>query len=172
MKPISWIFLFLPIMDNLTKEQRRKTMQSIRSKGTLPERLIMQELKRKKIYFASYVDSIIGKPDIVFRRKKITVFIDSDFWHGHPKRCIMPKTNADYWLNKIARNRKRDREVDRILKQDGWKVIRLWAYDVKHQFDNCIQIIFTALEKESGAATQRQYSKDIKRITNRASRCR
>jgi DNA mismatch endonuclease (patch repair protein) len=84
----------------------------------------------------------------------------------------MPKTNADYWLNKIARNRKRDREVDRILKQDGWKVIRLWAYDVKHQFDNCIQIIFTALEKESGAATQRQYSKDIKRITNRASRCR
>ncbi len=135
-------------------------MQSIRSKGTLPERLVMQELKKRKVYFASYVDSIIGKPDIVFRKKKIAVFIDSDFWHGHPERCIMPKTNIDYWSNKIARNRRRDKEVDRKLKQDGWKVIRLWAYDLKHRFDKCNQIIFSALEKENGAVVQRQYSKN------------
>jgi DNA mismatch endonuclease, patch repair protein len=135
-------------MDNLTKEQRRKTMQSIRSKGTLPERLIMQELKRRKIYFASHADSIIGKPDIVFRRKKIAVFIDSDFWHGHPKRCIQPKTNVDYWSTKIARNRKRDKEVNRSLKQAGWKVVRLWAFDVKNLFDKCIQRILTELERE------------------------
>ena len=153
MKPISWIFLFLPDMDNLTKEQRRKTMQAIRSKGTLPERLIMRELKRRKVYFASYVDSIIGKPDIVFRRKKIAVFIDSDFWHGHPKRCIMPKTNIDYWLNKIARNRKRDKEVNCILEKDGWDVIRLWEYNVKNRFDKCINIILNALKKENGADT-------------------
>ena len=159
-------------MDNLTKEQRRKTMQAIRSKGTLPERLIMQELKRRKIYFASYVDSIIGKPDIAFRRKKIAVFIDSDFWHGHPKRCIMPKTNIDYWLNKIARNRKRDKEVDRSLKQAGWKVIRLWAYDVKHKFDKCIQIILNELGKENRAAIERQYSKKYKAYnTYKASGC-
>ncbi|OFW63956.1 MAG: hypothetical protein A2Z35_03185 [Actinobacteria bacterium RBG_19FT_COMBO_36_27] len=134
-------------MDNLTKEQRRKTMQAIRSKGTTPERLIMRGLKKRKIYFASHVDSIIGKPDIVFRRKKIAVFIDSDFWHGHPKRCIMPTTNVDYWTNKIARNRKRDKDVNQKLRQDSWKVIRLWAYDVKHQFDKCIQIILNELEK-------------------------
>ena len=140
-------------MDNLTKEQRRKTMQAIRSKGTLPERLIMRELKRRKVYFASYVDSIIGKPDIVFRRKKIAVFIDSDFWHGHPKRCIMPKTNIDYWLNKIARNRKRDKEVNCILEKDGWDVIRLWEYNVKNRFDKCINIILNALKKENGADT-------------------
>jgi len=54
-------------MDNLTKEQRRKNMQHIRSTGTLPERVVMQELKRRKIYFASYVSSMVGKPDIVFR---------------------------------------------------------------------------------------------------------
>lgn len=140
-------------MDNLTKEQRRKTMQSIRSKGTLPERLIMQELKRRKIYFAGYVDSIIGKPDIVFRRKKIAVFIDSDFWHGHPKRCIMPKTNIDYWSSKITRNRQRDKEVNNALRKAGWVVIRLWAYDVKHRFDKCINTILAALEKENRAAT-------------------
>lgn len=140
-------------MDNLTKAQRRKTMQSIRSKGTLPERLIMQELKRRKVYFASYVDSIIGKPDIVFRRKKIAVFIDSDFWHGHPKRCIMPQTNIEYWSSKIARNRQRDKEVNSFLRKAGWVVIRLWAYDVKHRFDKCINTILTALEKENGADT-------------------
>lgn len=132
-------------MDNLTKEQRRKNMQHIRSTGTKPELLIMRELKRRKIYFACYVESITGKPDIVFRRKKIVVFIDSDFWHGHPKRCIMPKTNIEYWSQKIARNRKRDKEVNRELKQDGWKVIRLWEYDVKYRFDKCIQTIFNKL---------------------------
>ncbi len=157
--------------DNLTVEQRRKTMQHIRSKNTEPELSIMRELRKRKIYFASHVDSIIGKPDIVFRRKKIAVFIDSDFWHGHPNRCIMPKTNIDYWLNKIARNRRRDKEVKRKLKQDGWRVIRLWAYDVKHQFDKCIQIILTELEKKKmGGYQKRQYPKNIKRVTNHPSR--
>lgn len=146
MKPISWIFLFLPVMDNLTKEQRRKNMQNIHSKGTIPERAVMLELKRRKIYFASNVKSIIGKPDIVFRRKKIAVFIDSDFWHGHPKRCIMPQTNIEYWKSKIARNRKRDQEVNYILKKDGWEVMRLWEYDVKNRFDKCIQMILKLLK--------------------------
>jgi DNA mismatch endonuclease (patch repair protein) len=133
-------------MDNLTKEQRHKNMQNIHSKGTIPERAVMLELKRRKIYFASNVKSIIGKPDIVFRRKKIAVFIDSDFWHGHPKRCIMPQTDIEYWKSKIARNRKRDKEVNCILKKDGWKVIRLWEYDIKNRFDKCIQIILNWLK--------------------------
>ena len=128
-------------MDNLTKEQRRKNMQNIRSAGTKPERLMMHELKRRKIYFASHSESITGKPDIVFRRKKIAVFIDSDFWHGHPKRCIMPKTHIEYWDKKIERNQKRDKEVNRFLKKDGWTVIRLWEFDVRNSFDKCIQKI-------------------------------
>jgi len=149
MKLISWIFLFLPAMDNLTKEQRRKNMQNIRSAGTKPERLIMRELKRRKIYFASHAESITGNPDIVFRRKKIAVFIDSDFWHGHPKRCIMPQTNIAYWCAKIARNRKRDKDVNRILKKGRWGVIRLWEYNVKNRFDKCIWKILAELHKNS-----------------------
>lgn len=133
-------------MDNLTKEQRRKNMQNIRSKGTNPERAVMRELKRRKIYFASHVDSIIGRPDIIFRRKKIAVFMDSDFWHGHPKRCIMPQTNINYWAAKIARNRKHDKEVARCLKQNGWTVIRLWEFDVRNHFDKCIQKILNELK--------------------------
>ena len=64
-------------MDNLTKDQRRKNMQNIRSKGTKPELKVFDELKRRRIYFAKHVDKIFGKPDVVFRRKKVVVFIES-----------------------------------------------------------------------------------------------
>lgn len=135
-------------MDNLTKEQRRKNMQHIRSKDTKPERTIMRELKRRKIYFAGYANEITGKPDIVFRRKKLVVFIDSDFWHGHPKRFIMPATNYEYWSDKIAQNKKRDRQVTKELRSGGWKVIRIWEYDIKHNFTKCIRTILDALGKD------------------------
>jgi len=134
-------------MDNLTKEQRKKNMQNIRSINTKPERLIMRELSRRKIYFAKYVSSIIGKPDIVFRRKKVILFVDSDFWHGHPKRLIMPKSNKKYWETKIERNKKRDKEVNTQLKKDGWKVIRLWEYDIKYNIGKCVKKIQKALEQ-------------------------
>ncbi len=128
-------------MDTLTKKQRRKTMQKIRSKGTVAERIVERELRRRKIYFAKHVASIIGRPDIVFHRKKVVVFIDSDFWHGNPKRFIAPKSNVNYWQKKIARNKERDKKVTSALKKDGWKVLRLWEYDIKHNTDKCIEKI-------------------------------
>lgn len=134
-------------MDNLTKDQRRKNMQRIRSEGTTPERMIMWELKRRKIYFAEHVKGIIGKPDIVFRRKKVIVFIDSDFWHGHPIRFVMPATNYEYWSNKILRNKERDRQVTKELRSKGWKVIRLWEYDIRHNFKKCLKTILGAIDR-------------------------
>jgi len=120
-------------------------MQNIRSTGTKPEERIMRELKRRKIYFAPHAKKIKGTPDIVFRRKKIAVFIDSDFWHGHPKRFIMPKTNVDYWNNKIINNITRDNLVNRTLKQEGWKVIRIWESSIKKNTDRCVKKILKAI---------------------------
>ena len=134
-------------MDNLTSEQRKKNMQNIRSTNTLPERKIMQALKKKKIYFAKNVKSIIGKPDIVFRRKKVVVFIDSDFWHGHPKRGVMPKSNRNYWLEKIKQNKERDRKVNRELRKQGGFIIRRWEYDIKKKFDKSLEKVLTVLGK-------------------------
>jgi len=91
----------------------------------------MNELKRRKIYFAKHVDKIYGKPDIVFRRKKIVVFIDSDFWHYNPKLFRMPKTNVKYWKNKIIGNYERDKRVNKILKKEGWIVLRFWESNIK-----------------------------------------
>ena len=90
---------------------------------------------------------MMGNPDIVFRRKKVIIFIDLDFWHGHPKRFIMPVTNYEYWSRKIARNKERDKQVTKELRSKGWKVIRLWEYDIKHNFEKCIKIILKAVDK-------------------------
>ena len=133
-------------MDNLTKSQRRKNMQNIRSAGTLPETLIMRALRRKKIYFAKNVKSIIGKPDIVFRRKKTVVFIDSDFWHVHPKRFIMPQSNKRYWKEKIRRNKERDGAVNEKLKKEGWKVVRIWEHDIKRNTNKCASKILGVIK--------------------------
>jgi len=121
-------------------------MQNIRSTDTTPEKLIMRELRRKKIYFAKHVTSIIGKPDIVFRRKKVVVFVDSDFWHKHPKRFIMSKSNTKYWKAKIERNIKRDKEVNKQLKKAGWKVIRIWEHDIKKNPGKCVNKILKLIK--------------------------
>lgn len=134
-------------MDNLTKDQRRKNMQNIRSSGTKPEVIIMTALKKQKVYFTAHVKEVFGCPDIVFKRKKIAVFVDSDFWHGNKKRFIMPKTNEEYWTKKIKRNIQRDKEVNLYLKTSGWKVIRLWEHDVKKHTDKCVIKILRAADK-------------------------
>lgn len=134
-------------MDNLTKAQRRKNMKNIRSSGTLPERIVAQELRRRKIYFAPNVKAIIGKPDFVFKKKRVAVFIDSDFWHGHPERCVMPKSNCGYWQKKIDDNKERDKFVAKTLRREGWRVVRIWEWDVKKRLKTAIKKILINLDK-------------------------
>jgi DNA mismatch endonuclease (patch repair protein) len=134
-------------MDDLSKEDRRKNMQNIRSKNTIPELLVMNELKRRKIYFAKHVDKIFGKPDIVFRRKKVLIFIDSDFWHYNPKLFIMPKTNVKYWKKKIMGNYERDKKVNRKLRKDGWIVFRFWESNIKKNVSKIVDKIQKYLEE-------------------------
>ncbi len=73
---------------------------------------------------------LIGKPDFVFPRKKIAVFVDGCFWHGCRAHCRMPKTNKKYWKQKIGRNVKHDREINRELVSINWRIIRFWEHDL------------------------------------------
>lgn len=146
-KHISWIFLN-PLMDNLTSEQREKNMKNIRSKDTLPERIIMDELNSRNISYIKHDSNLVGKPDIVFNREKVIVFIDSDFWHKHPDRFTMPKTNQEYWINKIEKNVERDNKVTKDLIDAGWNVIRLWEFDIKHDKAVCLNKIFIAINRK------------------------
>ena len=132
-------------MDNLTKEQRRKNMQNIRSTNTIPEKKLAYALRKQGLYFARNVSVLTGKPDIIFRRKKVAVFVDSDFWHGNPKKLIQPQTNYSYWLQKIERNKQRDKEVNKLLKLQGWKVLRFWEHQIKNNQQKVVNKIQKSL---------------------------
>jgi len=134
-------------MDNLSKENRRKNMQNIKSTNTIPELIVFNELKRRKIYFAKHVRKIFGKPDIVFTRIKLIIFIDSDFWHGNPRNFILPKTNINYWTKKIQKNRERDKLVNKTLRKQGYKVCRFWESDIKKNYIKIVSKIISERNK-------------------------
>jgi DNA mismatch endonuclease (patch repair protein) len=75
---------------------------------------------------------VFGKPDFIFRRQKVAVFVDGCFWHGCRWHCRMPKSRRNYWEPKIVRNKKRDGEVSRLLQRRGWIVFRIWEHTLKH----------------------------------------
>ena len=72
----------------------------------------------------------IIRPDFVFLKDKVAVFVDGDFWHGHPTRAKIPKTRRAWWLAKIEGNKARDRRQNRILRKNGWKVVRVWEHEL------------------------------------------
>lgn len=104
-------------------------MSRIRSKNTKPEVFVFEELKKLGLAFETH-HSLPGKPDIVFSKEKVAVFIDGEFWHGKYLKKIKHRL-SDYWVTKITNNRKRDRKNRKLLKSDGWHIIKLWDDDIK-----------------------------------------
>lgn len=126
-------------MDNLTLEQRKKNMQNIKAKDTKPEVIFRKALWAKGVRFRVNVKDVVGKPDVCIKNKKLAIFIDSEFWHG--KMYLngqIPKSNQEYWIPKLERNIRRDKEVNSCLKENGWKVFRFWTKDI---YKNCDQLI-------------------------------
>jgi DNA mismatch endonuclease, patch repair protein len=115
--------------DNMSKENRAKTMKAIRSQSKLENRL-SKELWHKGVRFRKNVKSLFGKPDISIQKYKIVIFIDSCFWHVCPLHYNKPSTNKEYWENKLFRNQIRDKEVNDYYKNNGWHVKRIWEHDI------------------------------------------
>lgn len=115
-------------MDNLTKEQRKRNMQNIKSKDTEIEVLLRKALWKKGYRFRKNYSKLPGKPDIAFTKYKIAIFCDGEFFHGKDWEVLKPKleksNNSEYWINKIDRNRKRDHEIDQELLFLGWTVCK------------------------------------------------
>jgi len=104
-------------------------MSRIKSKWTTQEKKIHNYLKSLKIKHKMY-PKIAGSPDVIIPEKKIAVFIHGCFWHKCPKHYIEPRSNREYWISKINKNAERDKKNIRVLKKDGWKVVRLWEHDI------------------------------------------
>jgi DNA mismatch endonuclease (patch repair protein) len=117
--------------DPLSKKGRSARMSRIRGKGTKLEKYFIAALRKStKRKFLVNPKGYFGKPDIVFSKEKLCIFIDSDFWHGwqFPRWKHLLKT--EQWREKIRRNRLRDKKVTRKLKRLGWRVIRVWEHDL------------------------------------------
>ncbi len=118
--------------DNFTKEVRSNIMRAVKSKGNKStEKKLIDLFKEKKLKGWRRNFPIFGKPDFVFPKRKVAVFADGCFWHGHNCRNLSPKSNAEYWKTKIARNQKRDKEVNKCLKEKGWSVFRIFECKLK-----------------------------------------
>ena len=76
---------------------------------------------------------LVGQPDFVFPKRKVAIFVDGCFWHGCPKHGRKPDSNQSYWLPKLERNQARDRRVTRVLRNFGWKVLRIWHHDLRNE---------------------------------------
>ena len=134
-------------MDRHTPEQRRKNMQAVKNKDSQIELLLRKELWKRGLRYQKNRTDVFGKPDIVFKGKKIAVFCDSEFWHGYnwEERKKDFKSHQEFWIPKIERNMERDIEVTNKLKSEGWTVLRFWGKEIKKETEKCANIIEKAV---------------------------
>ena len=135
--------------DHLTVEQRKKNMKAVKSKDSKIEVKLRKALWNEGLRYRKHYSKIPGKPDIVFIGAKVAVFCDSEFWHGKnwEERKKDFKSNRDFWINKIERNIQRDEEVNNLLQEKGWRVIRFWGDEIKKNIDECVKTVKKELEQ-------------------------
>ena len=127
---------------------RSQLMSRIRSSGN-----ITTEKKLEGILRSSGLKGwrrkwpLEGKPDFVWPRYKVVVFVDGCFWHGHKCRNLSPKTNVKAWTEKIEKNKKRDKYVSRTLRNKGWSVVRIWECKLDRNPDFCLKRIKDKLDQ-------------------------
>lgn len=116
-----------------SKAVRSFNMSQIRSKDTKPEMIVRRFLHGKGFRFRLHDKRLPGKPDLVFKKHKAVIFINGCFWHGHAecKYYVIPKSNTEWWLNKIKGNIETDHKAIEKLKATGWLVITIWECELK-----------------------------------------
>lgn len=122
-----------------TKEEIARNMRSNKSKDTKPELTLRKELWHRGLRYRKNVKTLEGKPDIVFLRAQIAIFVDGRMWHGydweHQKKDF--KSHQDYWIPKIERNMERDYSVTQELVEQGWLVLRFWDFEIEKNVVKC-----------------------------------
>lgn len=128
-------------------------MARVRSRNTTPEVALRKELWALGRRYQLHAP-IAGRPDIVFARARVAVFVDGCFWHGCPKHYTAPAANAEFWRAKLERNVARDRRVDRELAGHGWLVLRLWEHEIETSLPTAVDRVTRALDFRRGLAAE------------------
>jgi DNA mismatch endonuclease (patch repair protein) len=129
--------------DRHTVEQRRRNMQAVRSRDSKIELLLRKALWRQGVRYRLHNRGVVGNPDIVIKKYRLVVFVDSEFWHGKDwnERKGDIKSNHEFWYTKIEANIKRDEFVNDELKKQGWTVLRYWGKDIMRDADKIALMI-------------------------------
>lgn len=136
-------------MDKITKERRSWNMSKIKSKDTKPELKVRKILYKLGYRFRLHRKDLPGKPDIVLPKYKTAIFVNGCFWHRHDN-CIeasRPKTNSEFWENKITKTVERDLKKHQLLRDDNWKVIVFWECELEGSEDENISFIKRGLSE-------------------------
>lgn len=122
--------------DTFSKEERSRIMAAVKSKNTKPEELVRKYLFAQGFRYRKNVNKLPGCPDIVLPKYNTVVFVNGCFWHKHDcKYFRWPKTNFDYWNEKITRNVNRDARNKELLAEKGWHVLTVWECELKHNYE-------------------------------------
>jgi DNA mismatch endonuclease (patch repair protein) len=134
-----------------TSKERSEIMRKIKGRDTKPEIILRKSLWARGYRYRISPKDMPGKPDIVFRKNKLVIFVDGEFWHGYDwdnkKRRI--KNNREYWLPKIEKNMARDSNNNSYYKYNGWRVLRFWQNDIMKNLTNCIDQIEKVIKKSN-----------------------
>lgn len=130
-------------MDKFSKEKRSEIMSKIKGRNTKDEVLLAKALWHRGHRYRKDNRSVFGRPDLTFKKHKIAIFVDGEFFHGYnwEDRKTKIQSNRDYWIPKIERNMQRDKDVNQHLLSNGWKVIRFWSKFIQKNLNDCIEII-------------------------------
>jgi len=140
-------------MDTISKEQRHYNMSQIRAKNTRPEILVRKYLFSRGLRYRLYNKKLPGLPDLIFKKYCTVVFINGCFWHQHPncKYASRPKSNQEFWINKLENNKKRDKENFAKYRELGWNVIVVWECELKPaQRQNTLEQIYYEIIYSNG----------------------
>jgi len=125
---------------------RSALMSRIKGKNTGPELALGRALSRHGLRWQQHSSDLPGKPDFVFRTRRLVVFVDGDFWHGWRFSTWCDKLNKK-WYEKISGNRRRDARVHRTLKRSGWRIVRIWEHQIERDLDRCVQKVLCAVKE-------------------------
>ena len=124
-------------MDTVTAQERSRIMAKVKARGNKSTELkLIKIFKEYSIMGWRRSYSLIGKPDFVFPKPRLAIFVDGCFWHGCQEHCRLPESNRDYWVAKINKNKKRDRLISKELRSKNWNVIRVWEHELKKNIYN------------------------------------
>jgi DNA mismatch endonuclease, patch repair protein len=135
--------------DRVSEEQRHLIMSHINGKDTTIEVKVRKWLFNKGMRYRKNNRKILGTPDISIAKYKIAIFINGCFWHGHDgcKLASVPKTNTEFWTNKINKNKERDTRVETELKKQGWNVFIIWECQLGKNFEKTMNNLYNQLNE-------------------------